>query len=169
MNLANPGVTLGCVVVGTIIVVMRLLYWWKKGGRDVKALLPFVFALCYGMLAVLSNTSWSVLGFLTRAGLWGGNGLGYAYLVWGIGGDSPSMNRAVPIVLTTGGMAVLAIWTAVIIGVTLWSKRQTRLDNTLGCVAGVLLGLSEGIAGVAVVPLASGVNMFGAWYHGSVS
>lgn len=180
LDLGSPAITLGGVTLGTIIVVLTLQRWWKKGGssggkggdggssRDVKALLPFVFALCYGMLAVLASPGLSVLGFLSQLGLWGGNGLGYAYLVWGVGGRSSDVTRAQPMILTDGGYAVYAIWTAVVVGQHLWSKRLPRLQTTLGTIAGLFLGLSAGIAGIAAVPLGSAVNWLGAWYTGAL-
>lgn len=179
--LDNPGVTLGCVTLGTIIVLLTFLRWWKKGssggggkggegsGRKWGQLVPFVIALAYGMLIVLSASSVSALGFLVRAGLWGGNGLGHVYLVWGIGGNDQPMSSATPALLTIGGKATLAIWTALQLGAQMWSKKQARLYSTLGVCAGVCLGLSAGIAGVAASPLASFANGAGAWYYGIVS
>jgi len=177
--LDSPGVTLGCVTIGTIIVLLTVLRWWKKssgggktgegGGRKWGQLMPFVIALCYGTLIVLSASSVSVLGFLVRAGLWGGNGLGHVYLVWGIGGTDHTMNNGPAALLTDGGKAILAIWTALMIGAQAWSKKQARLYSTLGVIAGVCLGLSAGVAGVAAGPLASFANGTGAWYYGIVS
>jgi len=181
--LGNPGVTLGCVTLGTIIVAMTVQKWWKAGGggggmkgpgssggqRDWKALVPFIIALCYGMVAILASPGISALGLVTKFGLWGGNQLGYGYLVWGIGGTSPNVTRVSPVVLTPGGYAILAIWTALVVGQHMWSRRLPRIQTTLGVIAGVFLGLSAGIAGVAAIPLASGVNVLGAWYTGTVS
>jgi hypothetical protein len=174
LNLGNPKVTLGCVTVGTVIIALVLQRWWHKsggkkgedgsGGRKFSSLLPFVIALCYGILAVLASPSISVLGTIGKLGLWGGNGIGYAYLVWGIGGSSPDVNRAVPVVLSDGGYCVLAIWTALVLGHHAWSKRMPRLYSLLGTVAGMLVGTSAGVAGIAAVPLASAVNLAGSWY-----
>lgn len=130
--------------------------------------MPFAVALCFGILAVLAAGPISALGLVTRLSLWGGNGIGYAYLVWGIGGNSPDVTRANAVVLTEGGYAVLAIWTAVMIGSFLWSKKLPKRQAALGILAGILLGLSQGIAGMAAVPLASAVNVAGAWYTGTV-
>jgi hypothetical protein len=177
MNLGNPAVTLGGITFGTIIVVLVALRWWKKGGgggkgqgggRDWKDLVPFVVALAFGILAVLAAGPISALGLITRLSLWGGDGIGYAYLVWGIGGNSPNVARATSIVLTDGGYAVFAIWTAVMIGAFLWSKKLPKLQTGMGIFAGILLGLSQGIAGLAAVPLASAVNAGGSWYAGLV-
>lgn len=172
--LANPGVTLGCVTVGTITLLLTVLRWWKKssakgedgGGRKWGQLVPFVVALCYGMLVVLSATSTSLLGFIARAGLWSGNGIGHAYLVWGIGGTDHNITKTQPALLTAGGKAVLAIWTALQVAAQKWSKKQARLYTSLGVVSGFCLGLSAGVAGIAAIPLASAVNAAGAWYAG---
>jgi hypothetical protein len=174
LDLGNPAVNLGCVTVGTGIIALTLQRWWHKsagkkgddgsGGRRLTTLLPFVLALCYGILAVLASPSISVLGTVTKLGLWGGNGLGYAYLVWGIGGTSPTVARATPVVLTPGGYCILGVWTALVIGHHLWSKRMPRLYSLLGITSGVLVGTAAGVAGIAAVPLASAVNLAGSWY-----
>ncbi|MFI8865329.1 hypothetical protein ACIGNW_00200 [Streptomyces sp. NPDC053707] len=179
MNLGNPAVSLGGITLGTIILVLVVLRWWKKGGgggkkgdggggRDWKQLIPFTIALAFGILAVLAAGPVSALGLITRFSLWGGDGIGYAYLVWGIGGNSPNVTRATAVVLTDGGYAMFAIWTAVMIGSFLWSKKLPKLQTALGTFAGILLGLSQGIAGMAAVPLASAVNAAGTWYAGVV-
>ncbi|MEV3946991.1 MULTISPECIES: hypothetical protein [Streptomyces] len=178
MNLGSTAVSLGGITFGTIIVVLVTLRWWKKGGggkksddgggRDWKQLIPFAVALAFGILAVLAAGPVSALGLITRLGLWGGDGIGYAYLVWGIGGNSPDVTRANPVVLTDGGYMIFAIWTAVMIGLYLWSRKLPRLQTALGILAGILLGLSQGIAGMAAVPLASAVNVAGSWYAGVV-
>lgn len=178
MNLGSTAVSLGGVTAGTVIVVLVLQRWWKKGGggggkkgddaggRDWKQLLPFGLALCFGILAVLAAGPLSALGLITRLGLWSGDGIGSLYLVYGVGGTNVNVNRAAPVVLTPGGYAVYAIWSAVIIGQHLWSKRLPRLQSSLGVLAGILLGLSRGVAGTAAVPLASLVNIAGGWYAG---
>lgn len=177
MNLGSPAVSLGGITLGTIIVILVILRWYKKGGgggqkgggsRDWKALIPFFGALSFGILAVLAAGPDSALGLITRFSLWGGDSIGYAYLVWGIGGDSPDVTRASTIVLTPGGYAVYAIWTAVMIALHLWSKKLPRLQSLAGILAGILLGLSQGIAGMAAVPLASAINVAGSWYTGVV-
>lgn len=180
MNLGNPAVSLGGITLGTIIVILVLLRWHKKGGgggkksddggssRDWKALIPFFIALCFGILAILAAGPVSALGLITRLSLWGGDGIGHAYLVWGIGGNSPDVTRATAVVLTDGGYAMFAIWTAVMIALFLWSKKLPKRQTALGILAGILLGLSQGIAGMAAVPLASAVNAAGGWYAGVV-
>ncbi|MFH9769034.1 hypothetical protein ACH4N4_05210 [Streptomyces microflavus] len=179
--LTQPYVYLGCPTLGLIIVALTLQRWWKKGsgggkkkdggeggGRSYLALLPFVLSLCYGMIAVLACSGWSALGVITRLGLWGGNGLGYAYLVWGIGGTSPAVTRANPIVLTAGGYCIFALWTALVIGSHIWGRRLPRLQNIAGTLAGIFLGMAAGIAGVMAVPLASGLNLAGSWWTGGI-
>ncbi|MFJ6440248.1 hypothetical protein [Streptomyces sp. NPDC091649] len=174
MNLGSTAVSLGGITFGTIIVVLVLLRWHKKGGgggkksddgggRDWKQLLPF-----FGILAVLAAGPASALGLITRFSLWGGDSIGTLYLVYGIGGTSPDVTRAAPVILSPGGYAVFAIWAAVMVGLYLWSKKLPRLQTLLGILAGILLGLSHGVAGMAAVPLASAVNAAGGWYAGVV-
>ncbi|MFD3929702.1 hypothetical protein [Streptomyces sp. NPDC058614] len=177
LNLGSTAVSLGGVTAGTIIVVLVVQRWWKKGGgggkkgdgdggRDWKLLIPFTLALCFGILAVLAAGPISALGLITRLSLWAGDGIGTLYLVYGVGGTSPGVTRSSPVVLTPGGYAVFAIWSAVLVGQHLWSKKLPRLQSVLGVMAGILLGLSRGIAGTAAVPLASLVNLAGSWYAG---
>jgi hypothetical protein len=182
--LGNPVVDLGAVTVGTIIVALTVQRWWKTsgggggpkgpggpgggGGRSWKALAPFFMSVSYGLVVILASPGISVLGTVSKLGLWGGNELGHAYLVWGIGGSDPNVSRVNPVVLTPGGYAILGIWTALVIGQHVWSRRLPRIQTSLGVAAGILLGLSAGIAGVAAIPLASGVNVLGAWYTGVV-
>ncbi|MEE4546760.1 hypothetical protein V2S66_32950 [Streptomyces sp. V4-01] len=176
LNLGNPVVSLSCVTVGTIIIALVLQRWWHKsggkkgedgaGGRKLSTLVPFALALCYGILVILASPSISVLGTIGKLGLWGGKGIGYAYLVWGIGGSSPDVARATPVVLSSGGYCVLGIWTALVIGHHVWSKRMPRLYSLCGTTAGMLIGTSAGVAGIAAVPLASAVNFLGSWYTG---
>jgi len=180
VNLGNPAVSLGGITLGTIILAMTVQRWWKKGSggrgkgddgsgsRDWKSLLPFVLALCFGILAVLAAGPASALGLITRFSLWSGDGIGTIYLVYGIGGNSPNVTRASQVVLTDGGYAMFAILTALMIGQHLWSKKLPKKQTLLGILAGILLGLSRGIAGIAAVPLASLVNVMGAWYAGMV-
>lgn len=174
--LNTPYVTLGCPTLGTIILALVHQRWWKKsggkkhddggGGRSFLAVLPFWTAWCWGMVAILASPGVSILGLMSRATLWGGDGIGYAYLVWGIGGNSPTVTRANPIVLTDGGYAMFAIWTALVIGNHLWGKRMPRKLAIAGALSGVFMGMAAGIAGVAAVPLASGINFSGSWYTG---
>ena len=177
MNLGSTAVSLGGITFGTIIVVLVILRWHKKGGgggkkgdgggsRDWKQLIPFTIALSFGILAVLAAGPMSALGLITRFSLWGGDSIGTLYLVYGIGGSSPDVTRAAPVILSPGGYAVYAIWAAVMVGLYVWSKKLPRLQTILGVLAGVLLGLSQGVAGMAAVPLASAVNAAGSWYAG---
>jgi len=177
VNLGSTAVSLGGITFGTIIVVLVILRWHKKGGgggkkgddggsRDWKQLIPFTIALSFGILAVLAAGPMSALGLITRFSLWGGDSIGTLYLVYGIGGSSPDVTRAAPVILSPGGYAVYAIWAAVMVGLYVWSKKLPRLQTILGVLAGVLLGLSQGVAGMAAVPLASAVNAAGSWYAG---
>lgn len=177
MNLGSTAVSLGGITFGTILVILVILRWHKKGGgggkkgdggggRDWKALIPFFVALSFGILAVLAAGPVSALGLITRFSLWGGDSIGTLYLVYGIGGTSPDVTRAAPVILSPGGYAVFAIWAAVMIGLYIWSKKLPRLQTLLGILAGILLGLSQGVAGMAAVPLASAVNVAGSWYAG---
>lgn len=173
----TQGVSLGGVTVGTIIVAMVMQRWWKKGGgggkgddggsRDWKALIPFVLATLHGMLLVICTGG--LLGSVAHFALWGVNGLGDMALVYGVGGTSPDVTRARQVALSPGGYAMVLILTALAVGHWKWSKKLPKKQAALGALAGIGLALSGGIAGTAAVPLASGVNLLGAWYSGLVA
>lgn len=156
-------ISLGGVACGLAIIVAFLIRWYfKEGGRWV-ALLPFVFALIYGMLAALSAyNSVSALGAITWLGIWAGNFAGHIGLVWGVGGEDRDITRATPLVLDSGGYVVLLLLTVVMVALLLWARKHIPAGKIVaGALAGALLSLAGTIAGIAAVPLASAVNAIG--------
>lgn len=160
-------INLGGVTLGVGIIVLFVMRWVMREKKRLGALVPFVLSLLYGMLAALAALgAWSVLGAVTWLGLWAGNVAGYAGLVYGIGGNSPDVTRAQQIVLTDGGYAVVFLLTLVLIGLLKWGPKQSRSKILLGCLAGILIALSGNVAGVAAIPLGSGVNFAGTGFTG---
>lgn len=154
--------TLGGITAGVAIVLLVLIKWWFKEKHRLTALIPFLLALAYGMLAILSaGTALSALGLGGWLILWGGNLAGYAGLVWGVGGHSPDVTRAHAIVLDDGGHAVVLLLTVVLIGLWKWAGKIPNAKIAAGIVAGVLLGLSGTLMGMAAVPLGTGANALG--------
>jgi hypothetical protein len=160
-------INLGGVTLGVGIIVLFAMRWIMREKKRLGALVPFVLSLLYGMLAALAALgAWSALGALTWLGLWAGNVAGYAGLVWGVGGNAPDVTRAQQIVLTDGGYAVVFILTLVLIGLLKWGPKQSKHKILLGVLAGILVALSGNVAGVAAIPLGSGVNFAGTGFTG---
>lgn len=160
-------INLGGVTLGVGIIVLFAMRWVMREKKRLGALVPFVLALLYGMLAALAALgAWSVLGAVTWLGLWAGNVAGYAGLVWGVGGNAPDVSRAHQIVLTDGGYAIVFLLTIVLGGLLKWGPKQSKSKILLGCLAGILIALSGNVAGVAAVPLGSGANFAGTGFTG---
>lgn len=158
-------ISLGGIATGFAIILAALLRWYFKEGRKPLALLPFVFALLYGMIAALSAyNSISALGAVTWLAIWAGNLAGHVGLVWGVGGTDRNVTRAVPIVLESGGYVILLLLTVAFICLMLWAKNIPRGKLAAGALSGSLLALSGTIAGVAAIPLGSAVNVAGSFF-----
>lgn len=158
-------ISLGGIAVGFAIIVAFGIRWWFREGRSWTALIPFVFALLYGMIAALSAyNSVSALGAVTWLAIWAGNLSGYVGLVWGVGGTDRNVTRAVPIVLEDGGYVILFLLTVVFVCLLVWAKRIPRGKLVFGALSGALLALSGTIAGIAAIPLGSAVNAAGSFF-----
>lgn len=158
-------INLGGVALGVGIVLAFLLRWWLKEKRQWAALVPFVLAHLYGMLAALAALgSVSLLGAATWATVWATNVAGYTGLVWGVGGTAPDVTRAHQLALTSGGYVIVFLFTVVLIALWKWAPRVPNGKLAAGAVSGVAVALSGTVAGVAAVPLGSSVNLLGAWF-----
>lgn len=163
----QEGATLGAVVLGLGLVILNLGTWWpglpslkKKPRPHLVRLLPFLYGYAFGTLAILC--AGGVLGWTASGVLWGGGWLGDGALVYGVGGFREDVSRASQTFLTNGGRAmILLLWFVVI--VILRRNERTRKMVMQGILAGVLLGTVRGVAGVLAIPLASTVNLAGAW------
>jgi hypothetical protein len=161
-------INLGGVAVGVGIILMFGIRWWFKEKRQWGALVPFVLAHLYGMLAALATvTAWSILGVATWAAIWAANVAGYAGLVYGVGGNAPNVTRAQPIVLTDGGFVIIFLFTLVFFALWKWAPRVPNGKLAAGAMSGVCLALSGAVAGAAAVPLGSAVNALGAGFSGT--
>lgn len=161
-------INLGGVAVGVGIIFMYLIRWWFMEKRQWTALVPFVLAHVYGLLAALATfTAWSALGIVTWAAIWLANVGGYAGLVWGVGGNAPNVTRGNPIVLTDGGFVVIFLFTLVFIALWKWAPRVPNGKLSAGAFSGICLALSGSVAGAAAVPLGSAVNLLGVAFTGT--
>jgi hypothetical protein len=152
-------VTLGGAAAGFGILVMAAIRWWFREKHKPAAAVPFLLALAYGTLLILSGGG--LLGGLAGITLWGGNGLGDLALVYGVGGTTANVTRARQLVLTPGGHVVVLLFTLALIGLWKWAGKVPNGKIAAGIIAGVLLGLSGTYAGAAAVPLGSGADMLG--------
>lgn len=168
MNTQN--VTLGGQFVGWGIIVYIAMRWWMTGSkrgkktddsgtRNFQALLPFGFAWCYGVLAVIS--AGGLLGYFAHFSLWGSNQIGAAALRYGFGGHAPDNTRAHQLVLTDPGHAVVGLLTIVLVCLFKFSKKLPRRDVALGTLSGVCLGLGSSIAAFMATGLLDGTNWLG--------
>lgn len=161
-------ISLGGVALGVGIILMFGVRWWFKEKHQWTALLPFVVAHLYGLLAALATfTAWSALGLVTWAAIWIANVAGYAGLVVGVGGNSPFVVRGNPVVLTDGGFVIVFLFTLVYVALLKWAPKVPNGKLIAGAFSGICLALSGGVAGVAAVPLGSAVNMLGSGFTGT--
>lgn len=161
-------INLGGVALGVGIILMFLIRWWFREKRQWTALVPFVLAHVYGLLAALATfTAWSALGIVTWAAIWIANVAGYAGLVWGVGGNAPVVVRGNPVVLTDGGFVIVFLLTLVFIALWKWAPKVPNGKLGAGAFSGTCLALSGSVAGAAAVPLGSAVNMLGVGFTGT--
>ncbi|MEU0370624.1 hypothetical protein ABZ070_10225 [Streptomyces sp. NPDC006283] len=159
MNITNNLVTLGGVVVGLAILTTTLIRWVFQEKKRPAALAPFLLALAYGMLLILS--AGGILGAAADIALWGANGLGDLTLVWGVGGGTQNVTRAAQMALTNGGHAVVILLTVALLALWKFAGKVPNGKLAAGILCGICLGLSGAVAGAAAVPLASGANLLG--------
>lgn len=181
----TDSVTLGGVLVGVVIISVHAVKWWRtdKGHEWQALVLPFAPLMAYGMLLILS--AGGILGGSAGVTLWGGNRVGKVALEEGVGGSDTDATRASNIVLEDGGHAVVIVMTAVWIAWMVFSPdsraagikgagivrkifmvARHNLPLILPVIAGVCLGLSGGLAGLAAQGLAPAVDTLGALLWG---
>lgn len=159
----NGGVTLGAVLFGILFIGIEVRKQWP-GLKSLQSrpvgfgldMLPFIRAWCIGALTVMVGSG--LIGWMGHFALWGLGTVGNWALVIGVGakgGTAPGTNSQP---LNEGGLFMaflLVCW--------LWPRGRSQW---LGFLSGICLGLSAGVAHFAAVPLASGVNIAGAWLTG---
>lgn len=158
-------INLGGVALGVAVTLIFLVRWWFREKRHWAALVPFVLAYLYGMLAALAALgSISALGIVTWASVWAANAGGYLGLVWGVGGSAPDVTRAHQLALTSGGYVIVFLLTAILFALWKWAPKVPNGKLGAGAFAGVSMALSGTVAGIAAVPLGSSVNLLGSLF-----
>lgn len=161
----QAGATLGAAIVGFGLMIWNIGVWWpgyrtlRKDPLVVLQLAPFIFGYCFGSLAVMCG---GALGWLANATLWAGGWAGDAGLIWGVGGFREDVSRGGQPALTNGGLT-LVLLLCFVFAVVLRKKQDSRRQIKQGALSGVLTGTVKGVAGVMAIPLASTVNLAGAW------
>jgi len=170
VNLTAPqGITYGTLVIGLIALAAELADWYpgwkalkKKPLAYLANLVPFTFMWAVG--ALMAMCAGGLIGWATDWFVWGAGWLGDGALIYGLGGERQAVAQGLSQPLTNGGLAMtLIILTMAVIrlkkGGVDWSRKR-------GIISGATLGLSAGVAAVVAVPLASAVNIAGAWIPG---
>ncbi|MFE5628460.1 hypothetical protein [Streptomyces sp. NPDC056543] len=163
--------TLGAILIGFAFLVWELCVWFPgtktlqhNAVAQLGNLLPFLICWCIGALTVMVVGGF--VGWLGDTALWGLNTFGDGLLVYGVGAQTGTAPGSAAAPLTQGGLFITGI---VIIGFLARRNRGARSSKWRGWGSGVGLGLSAGIARYAAVPLASGVNLAGAWVTGIIT
>lgn len=158
-------INLGGVALGALTLIVFAIRWWFKEKKRWTALVPFVLAYLYGMLAALAALgSLSALGMVTWVTLWAANVAGYTALVWGVGGHDQDVTRAHQLTLTPGGFVIVLILTAVLIALGKWAPKVSAGKLAAGTFSGMTMALSGTVAGVAAIPLGSTANLLGSLF-----
>jgi hypothetical protein len=160
----NNAVTFGGFIVGASIIVFGTVRWWHKERPAWKPLIGPIICVFYGMLLILS--AGGLLGGGANILLWGSNWLGYAALVYGVGGRAPDTTRAYDLMLNNGGHGVAILTTVGLVARWIFGKRKWRTSIALSILAGICLGLSRGTVEYLAPPLVSVVNWLGDYLAG---
>ena len=165
-------VTLGGVVIGICILLWQVVDWWP-GTKALKShpagyaaeLLPFLIAWCYGVLGIL--TSMGLIGMAFDAALWASNWVGDAALVLGVGESPRQVASGTYAPLTTFGNCTMLVAAVGMVAAVKKASSGPALKRGTWC--GLCLGTSSGVAGLAAVPLAQGINAIGSTVFGSIT
>jgi len=154
-------VTTSTVTLGLGVLVYVVGDWFLKSKeRHVTDLLPFIYAWLYGMLFILGVGG--VAGWIADFAMWGVGWAADTAFVWGIGGRTQDVTRGSGVVLTNGGLSMFVLLSVVIW--LLWRNGRVGGRSVgLGYLSGMCLGMSGTVAGAVAVPVASVVNLSGAW------
>lgn len=173
MNIGwGDGATMGSFTIGLGIVGHHLFTWWP-GRKSLQSdptgslisFLPFAFGYAYGMLLILGVGG--LVGWIADAVVWGVGWVGDGALVFGVGGSRQSLSvEGQSLALTNGGLMIVLV--IMFIAAAL-RKRTAHLKQDIGrgTLGGILTGTVPSVSAAFAIPLASAVNVAGAWLPGS--
>lgn len=163
------GLTYGALVVGLLALAAELADWYpglkplkKAPFKHLSGLAPFTFMWVVGALMMMC--AGGIVGWITDWFVWGAGWLGDGALIYGVGGERQAVPMGLSQPLTNGGLAMTLI--VLTVAVIRLRKGGLEWNHKRGLISGATLGLSAGVAAVVAVPLASAVNMAGAWIPG---
>ena len=163
--------TIGAVLLGFAFLVWELFVWFPSiktlqtnAVAALGDLLPFVLCWCVGALTVM--VVGGLVGWIGDTALWGLNTFGDGLLVYGVGAQTGTAPGSAAAPLTQGGLFMTAL---VLVAFLARRKRGATGSKWRGWGSGIGLALSAGVARYAAVPLASVVNISGAWLTGALS
>lgn len=168
---APAGITYGTLVVGLLALAAELAAWYPGWKPLRKAPLKHVatfgpFAVMWAVGALMAMCAGGVIGWATDWFIWGAGWLGDGALIYGVGGERQAVPQGLSQPLTNGGLAMtLIILTMAVIRIRK-AGEDLGWSHKRGIISGATLGLSAGVAAVVAVPLASAVNLAGAWIPG---
>ncbi|MFD7978874.1 hypothetical protein [Streptomyces sp. NPDC059071] len=163
--------TTGAVLIGFVFLAWELSTWFP-GLKTIQTnllgalggLMPFLLCWCVGALTVM--VVGGLVGWIGDTALWGLNAFGDGLLVYGVGAQTGTAPGSTSAPLTEGGLFMTAIVIAVFLA---RRKKGATGSKWRGWGSGISLGLAAGVARYAAVPLASAVNISGAWLTGALS
>ncbi|WP_264203536.1 hypothetical protein [Streptomyces bambusae] len=158
------GLSLAGVAVGIIILIANLRPWWN-GGRDPKALLPFVSGWTLGALATVCTggaLGWGahgIAGLISRAGNTATEAVA--------GTSAAPVETARAGTLTGPGGVAVVVYLAYVVLLYRSSGQQDSRRILGGVATGAILGLLPGIAAM-LGWLPGTANGLGTWAYGLV-
>lgn len=171
-------VTAGSVLIGLLLVALRGITWYRKHGRKgasakggegggkrkLGPLGPFLWAMTLGTLSALATGG--ILGATASGVAASSNTFGDQLLSTIAGAKSPSVTRAGIHMLGSGGSVLLIILLFCCLAWFWMHGWRIRAEMIGGYIAGVTLGPTAGLAGLAGVLLSPIFNYGGNYITG---
>lgn len=167
-------VTAGSVLVGLLMVAGRGVLWYRKHGRKsgagkggeggkrkIAPLGPFLWTMTLGTLSALATGG--LMGKTAAGVAKSSNTFGDQLLSTLAGANSPGVTRQGIQMLSQGGAVLLVV---LLVACLLWwwfHRWQIKVEMVCGYIAGVTLGPTAGLAGIAGVIIAPIFNIGGNW------
>ncbi|MEY9837425.1 hypothetical protein [Streptacidiphilus sp. EB103A] len=167
-------VTAGSVLVGLLMVAGRGVFWYRKHGRKsgagkggeggkrkIAPLGPFLWTMTLGTLSALATGG--LMGKTAEGVAKSSNRFGDQLLSTLAGANSPGVTRQGIQMLSQGGAVLLVV---LLVACLIWwwcHGWRIKVEMVCGYIAGVTLGPTAGLAGIAGVIIAPIFNIGGNW------